>query len=594
MNKRAILYISILLIVSQIVSQNSPKGLFNVFSEQEITTDTNGSFVFSTDFSTSGSHWEVDWSETHVFLNSMKYTHPTNPNKSFELRLGKGGQVYSFKSNFGEAIPPQWRQKYDTNGNVVSASTPSVVNGKILSEKGNWAPWVDEVWQLVNSDQNDLITENGVETIQNRNMHQAGSYLNNNAHRSSDHTEKPFYSPVVASYYDAANQEFTAVNWVQSEDPSYLYDGRSDCNPCFADRFKPATLFYTKYKNLGDGIIQVDYLMVNHHKTRETRFFNVPFIGIRKSSLAHSFLSNPDNSFTALNLVDWGKGITVRNTETNGWFAVSNNQNGNGASLAFVFPKQTPGYSDFRYGTALGPNEIRDTHLFSSRLLAAGNNFWNLQNSKSIRGRYFIIIDSSVQDIANKIQTKNLVSAAKTERIDFLENNAATIYYAISLQNGNFIATESTQQESNIAVKQTPFLNSFPVFLLQSQNGDARITNDPYFFTLKPYDGTIKSIQLLGYSSTKSNTNPATLSVDTLNKKKIKFYPNPTSSIIYLDEVLKSSIKGIKIYNQLGQVMNVAINPSLSGVKTTIDISSLSKGIYYIIINGERKKIVIN
>jgi hypothetical protein len=79
MNKRAILYISILLIVSQIVSQNSPKGLFNVFSEQEITTDTNGSFVFSTDFSTSGSHWEVDWSETHVFLNSMKYTHPTNP-----------------------------------------------------------------------------------------------------------------------------------------------------------------------------------------------------------------------------------------------------------------------------------------------------------------------------------------------------------------------------------------------------------------------------------------------------------------------------------------------------------------------------------
>jgi len=594
MNKRAILYISILLIVSQIVSQNSPKGLFNVFSEQEITTDTNGSFVFSTDFSTSGSHWEVDWSETHVFLNSMKYTHPTNPNKSFDLRLGKGGQVYSFKSNFGEAIPPQWRQKYDTNGSVISASTPSVVNGKILSEKGNWAPWVDEVWQLVNSDQNDKITENDVEKVQNRNMHQAGSYLNNYAHRESDHTEKPFYSPVVASYYDAENQEFTAINWVQSEDPSYLYDGRSDCNPCHSDVFKPATLFYTKYKNLGDGIIQVDYLMTNHHETRETRFFNVPFIGIRKSSLQYSFLSKTDNSFESLNLPDWGNGVTIQNIETNGWFAVSNNQNGNGPSLAFVFPNTTVGYSDFRYGTALGPNEIRDTHLFSSRLLAAGTNYWNLQNAKSTRGRYFIVIDANVQAIANKIQTKALVNAAKTERIDFLENNAATIYYAISLQNGNFIATESTQQESNIAVKQTPFLNSFPVFLLQSQNGDARITNDPYFFTLKPYDGTIKSIQLLGYSSTKSNTNPANLSVDTLNKKKIKFYPNPTSSIIYLDEVLKSSIKGIKIYNQLGQVMNVAINPSLSGVKTTIDISSLSKGIYYIIINGERKKIVKN
>jgi hypothetical protein len=592
MIKKVILFINLFLIVPQLISQNSPKGLFSVFSEQEIATDTNGSFEFSTDYNNSDSSWEIDWSETHVFLNMMKYTHPTNANKSFELRLGKGSQVYSFKSSFGEAIPPQWRQKYDSNGSAVNATTPSIVNGKILSEKGNWAPWVDEVWQLVNSDQNDKITENGVEKLQNRNMHQAGSYLNNYAHRSSDHTEKPFYSPIVASYYDAAKQEFTAVNWVQSEDPSYLYDGRSDCNPCNPDPFKPATLFYTKYKNLGDGIIQVDYLMVNHHETRETRFFNVPFIGIRKTSLAHSFLSNPDNSFTALDLPEWSDGVTIRNTDTNGWFAVSNNQNGNGASLAFVFPKNTVGYSDFRYGTALGPNEIRDTHLFSSRLLAAGNNHWNLQNAKSIRGRYFILIDSDMQSIANKIQSKGLVAAAKTERIDFSKSDSKEIPYEISIENGNFIANETTKTEGNIQVKEVPFSNSFPVFLLESKSGTARITNDPYYYSLRPYDGTLKSIKLLGYSSSKLNINPATLSLKKNEKLIYKIYPNPTSSKITIQTDKIINLQNVKLYNSLGQQLNLPIVIDINRIK--IDLSSVSKGVYITSVNGIKKIIIKN
>jgi hypothetical protein len=592
MIKKVILFVNLFLIVPQLISQNSPKGLFSVFSEQEIATDTNGSFEFSTDYNNSDSSWEIDWSETHVFLNMMKYTHPTNANKSFELRLGKGSQVYSFKSSFGEAIPPQWRQKYDSNGSAVNATTPSIVNGKILSEKGNWAPWVDEVWQLVNSDQNDKITENGVEKLQNRNMHQAGSYLNNYAHRSSDHTEKPFYSPIVASYYDAAKQEFTAVNWVQSEDPSYLYDGRSDCNPCNPDPFKPATLFYTKYKNLGDGIIQVDYLMVNHHETRETRFFNVPFIGIRKTSLAHSFLSNPDNSFTALDLPEWSDGVTIRNTDTNGWFAVSNNQNGNGASLAFVFPKNTVGYSDFRYGTALGPNEIRDTHLFSSRLLAAGNNHWNLQNAKSIRGRYFILIDSDMQSIANKIQSKGLVAAAKTERIDFSKSDSKEIPYAISIENGNFIANETTKTEGNIQVKEVPFSNSFPVFLLESKSGTARITNDPYYYSLRPYDGTLKSIKLLGYSSSKLNINPATLSLKKNEKLIYKIYPNPTSSKITIQTDKIINLQNVKLYNSLGQQLNLPIVIDINRIK--IDLSSVSKGVYITSVNGIKKIIIKN
>ena len=592
MFQRTFFLICLFLIKFQLNSQNSPKGLFSVFSEQEIATDATGAFSFSTTFSNSDSHWEIDWSETHVFLNMMKYTHPTDANKSFELRLGKGGQVYSFKSNFGEAIPPQWRSKYDENGKIVEASTPSIVDGKILSEKGNWAPWVDEVWQLVNSDQNDKITEDGLEKVQNRNMHQAGSYLNNYAHRESDHTEKPYYSPIVASYYDEENQEFITVNWVQSEDPSYVYDERLDCNPCHPDPFKPATLFYTKYKNLGDGIIQVDYFMTNHHKTRETRFFNVPFIGIRKSSLPFSFMSNPDNTYNSLVLLGWGEATTIRNIETKGWFAVSNDQNGNGASLAFVFPENTVGYSDFRYGTALGTDEIRDAHIFSNRLLASSTNYWNLQNSKSTRGRYFILVDSSVQSIANKIQEKELFSAAKTERIDFDEKDSEEIFYAISIENDSYVANETTQENSTIQIKQTPFLNSFPVFLLESKNGEAIITNDPYYFSLRPYDGALQKIQLLGYSSNKINVNPTTLNVKKKDKINYNMYPNPTSGNIYIESSDILTINGVKLYNGLGQSLKIAT--SITNNKITIDLSAVPSGAYILAINESRKIIVKN
>lgn len=594
MKLRTTFFLCLSLIMYNLNSQNSSKGLFSVFPNQEITTDTSGSFEFSTTFSNSGSHWEIDWNETHVFLNMMKFTHPTNANKSFELRLGKGAQVYSFISDFGEAIPPQWRQKYNENGTVISQSTPSIVNGKILSEKGNWAPWVDEVWQMVNSDQNDQITENGVVDIQNRNMHQAGSYLNNFAHRASDHTEKPFYSPIVASYYDAEKQEFTAVNWVQSEDPSYLYDGRSDCNPCFEDKFKPATLFYTKYKNLGDGMLQVDYLMVNHHETRETRFFNVPFIGIRKSSLPFTFFSNPNNTFTAIDVESFGQASLIRNTETNGWFAVSNNSEGNGSSLGFVFPNKTDGISDFRYGAALGPNDVRDAHIFSTRLLSTGFYSWNIGNAKAIRGRYFIILDSSVQNIADKIASKELVNATKTERIDFAKNETKEIFYAISVDNNIFKAEVTTEQQSNIQLNETPFLNSFPAFLMQSDTNEGIITHDPYHFSLRPYDGKLKSIKLLGYSSEKLNINPATLHVATFSKKNFNIYPNPVNSLVIINATNSIEFKDIKLFDLLGKQLKVVIELDDTKTKATLNLSSLKKGVYSIYIDGISQIILKN
>ena len=221
------------------------ENLFSVFPASSFIDNTTGVFTFSSTFSSSNSAWAIDWNETEVFSKLFKFDHPTNSNESFELRFGKGGQIYSFKSNgFGEALPPQWRPSFSEAGQGIADQPYS---DPVVANHGNWAPWVDEIWQLVSSDQNDFTTEieSGVpvEKVNTRNIHQAGSYLNNFAHRSSDLTS-PFYSPIVASNYNEAKQEYNMVIWAQSENPSYVYDGRSDCNPCHPDRFKPFSLYY--------------------------------------------------------------------------------------------------------------------------------------------------------------------------------------------------------------------------------------------------------------------------------------------------------------------------------------------------------------
>ena len=74
-----------------------------------------GNASCSFDYTATGSTWNDGISEEKVFFASM------NSSSGWRLGIGKGGQVYSLRGSFGEAIPPQ---------------------------RGD-APWVDEAWQFV-------------------------------------------------------------------------------------------------------------------------------------------------------------------------------------------------------------------------------------------------------------------------------------------------------------------------------------------------------------------------------------------------------------------------------------------------------------
>jgi len=582
------------------------ESLCDVFQSSGPLSIQSGSLTFDTTYNPSGSSWELDWNETHVYQQLIKYTN-SNPNQSFELRIGKGGQIYSFKNaGFGEAIPPQWRPSFDESGNNI---TNPGLSSPVVSNHGNWAPWNDEVWQLVGSDQRDFLDGK----IKTKNIHQAGSYMNNNSHRASNHSSSPYYSPIVQQYYNPSEKSLTMISWAQSENPSYVYDEGGECSPCASEPFKPSVLTYNKYTNLGDGVIQVDFLIYNYHQTRGIDYWNIPFMGIRNSSLPYAFVSNSTtdpSSFTILNtkaghpvvgdelnyLPEFNAGATVKtsgNTSTSsGWFAFSTQPDGNGPSLGLVTAKSTSnpanGYGDFRYGTAMS-NPVRDVTILTRRAIGGaadsetGLKPWGIVAGQSIQGRYFLVVNSTIDDLVNQINLRDLTSSASVEKTQVFNQEENNIHYTFSsTASGTFTATEVMSSSSYLTLNTRPFDNSYPVFLL-STNSTSILSSNPYHFSNKPYDNTLKNIELLGFSNFYKEAEILVSGIKSLvSSVDVRVYPNPTTGFITING-MKTELDYIKIFNYLGQdVTDRVMIKRLNSTQTTIDLSTLNNGLYII------------
>lgn len=586
--------------------QSYSQKLCDIFSSSGPLVIQSGSLSNDTSYNPSGSTWEIDWSETHVYDQVIKYDN-SSPSRSYELRLGKGGQIYSYKnSGFGEALPPQWRPSFDNLGGNISDPGPSI---PIASNHGNWAPWNDEVWQFVGSDQRDFLGGK----VKTRNIHQAGSYMNNYSHRASDHINTPFYSPKVKEFSDINNGSFTGVYWIQSEDPSYVYDPWNDCDVCASDPFKPSIILYNKLTNLGDGVIQVDYLIYNYHRTRGIDYWNVPFMGIRNSSLPYAFVSNSTTdptSFAILNtkpghpvvgdeaiyLPEFKDGAVIKTSGTSsassGWFAFSTQADGNGPSLGLVTAKSTSnptnGYGDFRYGTAMS-NATRDVTILTRRAIggAADSNTglkpWGIVAGESIQGRYFLVTDSNINSMVQQIQTRNLSSFASIEKMQIDSIQANNIHYDFTPSpNGTYQVLETNSSSAYITLNSLPFKGSYPVFLM-SIDSESILSSDPYHYSKKPYDGIVKKIELLGFSSTPKNKKILITNLMEKNRlKDVSIYPNPTTGLVTIDGI-EAELDNFRILNYLGQDISYLVKTELvNNDKLILDLSRLEKGIYII------------
>mmetsp|Transcript_28193 Transcript_28193/g.42652 ORF Transcript_28193/g.42652 Transcript_28193/m.42652 type:complete len:773 (-) Transcript_28193:212-2530(-) len=189
------------------------------------------------------------WSDVNVEYESDAFeidmTHDdVLPERSWTLRLGKGGQIMSLIVQPGESIANQ--------------ALPNAI-------------WIDLVQQMVAVNEN----LNGVGGKANF-IHGAGVYAN-----ETEGTKPPFYSPKLALKCDG--NDCTIINWGQQAHIPTPWDS--------------PLLFYTRYRDCGDGIIQYDMAMYHFGQNASTfGFFNTPWTGVRTSTFPDFLTSDKDGN----------------------------------------------------------------------------------------------------------------------------------------------------------------------------------------------------------------------------------------------------------------------------------------------------------
>ncbi|EKX45397.1 hypothetical protein GUITHDRAFT_138972 [Guillardia theta CCMP2712] len=178
--------------------------------------------------------------EKDVFLAEMSHD-DENPNRSWRLRFGKGGNIYSFVGAYGESVPPQYH---------------------------NLAPWNDEVWQAV------AVSLNYNQPQTPYYIHQAGDYL-------KDNLETPFTSPTLAK--SCKDNQCSFLSWGQQAH--------------IPTSWRSSAFYYTRYKDCGEGVLEVEWSIHNVASLPEGhnfQYYNVPWGGVRTSALTKMLISSKD------------------------------------------------------------------------------------------------------------------------------------------------------------------------------------------------------------------------------------------------------------------------------------------------------------
>lgn len=241
---------------------------------------SSGSGTTSFTFDYTSNNAESDWDPTHalrfesnVFLAEMSHVDPDDK-KSWKMRMGHGGNPYSYIGAYGEALPPQRHAD---------------------------APWIDEVWQQVAVS----TSLNTAETPYF--IHQAGTYT-----REEELRTRPFYSPNMAKGCNAADRTCTFASMGQQAHVPNPYNSND--------------VYYNRYKDCGGGVQEVTWMMHNSGPvgSEQWGYFNTPWAGVRKSNLK-DMLQAPNRN-TVATIIEpinaWGFDLSLPQISTLGGYTI--------------------------------------------------------------------------------------------------------------------------------------------------------------------------------------------------------------------------------------------------------------------------------
>jgi len=456
------------------VSQLPVQALDSTFFKFVPTVDydtlmqRDGETSFTTDYQASGSIWGDSCNELDVYLARLK--HSAGIDDSWDLRIGKGGQIYSFIGPYGEGVPPS------------SKST---------------SRWNDEVWQpvSVSSEYNNSDAFEGVKSMKYF-IHGAGNYINEETQKNT------FYSPLMASYYDKADGAYYVTNWGQQAHVPSLY--------------KSGVLYTTKYRDIGEGVLEVTYVIQNFGEDIQDHL-NMPWGGVRSSNLRGQFYSTPDNNIHISNANTGTQAGLLDIDETGGFFIFAKDTlSASSPSLGLVFGSQvlTDDFSDhnlsriyFRFAQVGGDTNPRDYSLFVL-----------IPKIKINPGETFYYRMYYINGNRDFVRQKSIELVPFTE-YGFIHTEIEQAP-VVRIETSDFFNAFS----QDINLFSSPMDDMVPLFLMENaETGEQYISPDLYYnvttepfinpysptddkyetyqnrYVNRPYDGKVKYIRMLGY-----------------------------------------------------------------------------------------------
>jgi dienelactone hydrolase len=425
-----------ILTVMLVVGSAQSASVLDLFPDTGLKS-APGKSSCSFEYAPSGSMWTDGCDEQAVFLASVK-------GDGWSMGIGKGGQIYSLQGPYGESVPPQ----------------------RVAS------PWNDEVWQSVVTSEERI---GPVQDYQNANrdnwneiwnatfplmyfVHQAGIYTKG-AGTDGGAVAAPFYSPCLRKRWNAETRTLELVNWMQQAR-----------TPCV---WKSGVLIYTAYRDLGDGVIEVNQVLYNFG-TETLTFLNTPWGGVRDSSLPEVIISNPDGSWEKTGgTYGWTDIPTRHLVNTGGWMAWTQDpEKDDSPSLALVFGTDENDVSNgkrkdeaIRWGNA-GNDKVRDYEVAErmSHAYVEPGDSWSI--------RWYLVSGklSNVTEHAGRLSAKSGVSE---------------LTYDASGKQAVWVAADGVKTDGagkpSFELCAFPAKGTVPVFLLEDKRtGKQLITTDIY------------------------------------------------------------------------------------------------------------------
>lgn len=389
-----------------------------------------------------GKRWLLDVNEENVFHIYLQHHSTEEP--FIEYGIGKGGQLYSVNSEYGEIVPPQM-----------------------------W-PWVDEVWQATTYSPE---VDARVQAIKKRNggeldlragdamVHGSGT---NDAWENE--TADPFYAPMLSSWFDGETRSFYVLNW--------------PVTPSLPTVFRHNVLFYSKYRDMGRGALEITSLMFNF-SDYSYGMGGIPWGGCRNSLFPDRVISNPDGTWDDVSQVLFGTDDAYRFwRDSGGWMAAVADMS-DSASPAFCFAygrQDESGFTSFGYA----PHPDRDFTVMASHppgTLAPGESYWV---------RYYLVT-GPFGEVASRCA--DLEGDAGYARITFAEASATTALLYEDTIGSSVVLTRKETGAPVGRVYDEPVTNSKPLFRICESTPPTRcaVTTDPYHFSRKePYENLLR------------------------------------------------------------------------------------------------------